>query len=180
MSADKKRVCQPVRRFIDSSAAYGQVKRENAVRLSVNQESPDARVGLHCPISRRTNTTTENPNQSLAVSQAAVSLSRCEQSRTTPQRNVSLGTDTGWLFEIQQPISALAFLTTGATVLVTTIDLECTTRAIGFFGTTGTAGLLAQGSSAKGVMAAAWARQRLEFSECAQSIACAGDNDCVN
>ena len=120
-----------------------------AVRLSVNQESPDARVGLHCPISRRTNTTTESPLSRLAVSQAAVSLSRCEQSRTAPQRNVSLGTDTGWLFEIQQPASALAFLTTGATVLVTTIELECTTRATGLTGTIDTAGLCPQSIDGK-------------------------------
>jgi hypothetical protein len=119
-------------------------------------------------------------SQSLAVSQAAVSLSRCEQSRTAPQRNVSLGTDTGWLFEIQQPESALAFLTTGATVLVTTIDLECTTRAIEFVGTIGTAGLCAQGIPGKVFTAKARAQRRYGFSDCAQSIVCAGDNDYVN
>lgn len=66
--------------------------------------------------------------------------------RTKPDctaRNVSLGTVTGWLFENQQPASALSFLTTGATVLVTTIDLECTTRTTGFFSTIGSAGLCA-------------------------------------
>ena len=65
------------------------------------------------------------------------------------KRNVSLGTDAGWLSESQQPTSALAFLTTGATVLVTTIELECTTRAIGFFGTIDTAGLWAQADAGK-------------------------------
>ena len=153
---------------------------------AAKRKPPDARMGHQCPISRRTNTATENPLshgrflRPRAVSQAAVSLSRCEQSPVAPQRNVSLGTDTGWLSESQQPEAALAFLAISATVLVTTIDLECTGRAIEIIGTVGTTEKRAQPVTGKDVAHTARLRLRNGFSDCAQSIAYNGVNDCVN
>lgn len=106
-----------------------------AVRRSGDRKPPDARMGHQCPISRRMNTATENLFSHVrflrpqAVSQAAVSLSRCVQSPVALRRNVSLGTAAGWLSESQQPEAALAFLAIDATVLVTTICVECIARA---------------------------------------------------
>jgi hypothetical protein len=143
-------------------------------------------MGHRCPISRRTNTATENPLshrrflRPRAVSQAAFSLSRCEQSPIAPQRNVSLGTDTGWLSESQQPEAALAFLAIDATVLVTTIDLECTARAIGVVGTVGTTEKRAQPLAGKDVADTTRLWLKSIFSQCAQSIAYNDVNDCVN
>jgi hypothetical protein len=56
------------------------------------------------------------PSPSLAANKAGLHRKRMSLS----------GTDAGWLSESQQPASALAFIAFGVTVLVTTIDLECT------------------------------------------------------
>ena len=140
---------------------------------AATRKAPDARMGHQCPISRRTNTTTENPLsrgrflRPRAVSQAAVSLSRCEQSPVALRRNVSLGSDTGWLSESQQPAAALAFLTTCATVLVTTIVLKCTARAIGNIATVGTTDMPAQPHATKEVTESTRQHTGCESSECA-------------
>ena len=52
------------------------------------------------------------------------------------------GTAAGWLSESQQPAAALAFIAFGVTVLVTTIDSECTARANVLTGTIRTTELM--------------------------------------
>jgi|GEM_PF-3716740 len=84
----------------------------------------------------------------------------------------------GSLYVAAEP--ALAFLTTAATVTVTTSERICIARAIRTNGTIDTTGFSAQDQSGKSLLPQRLIPTRFEYDGSAHKIVCAGDNDCVN
>lgn len=65
--------------------------------MGQSRDSPEAREGPFSPFSRRTNSATDVMPVAGGFSSRRLPLSRCEQSPIALRKNVSLGTDPGWL-----------------------------------------------------------------------------------